>query len=257
MSLLVCYCIFIPTSTHPVKKHEQALTYWKHTWRSLTDFLFSALAVLQQVTQCERIPEKLKRQHCSQCLTHTTSLFCYFYTKWIHWYCRYMFWDILSLKQGRGSSTLQGNVLEEGIQTHPWRVPYWLLSFILYRKYQSSYPRLSCYVVHTMWEFLEKQLKGPLAVDWGVQSDLEHGGFEAPPQHGSSQAPERSSGFYFPPQPQAVLPTWHDDIRKSQFSCNCQSPIKNHGIFSPDLFHVSTKKLQRNNQTWKKTKPFS
>lgn len=54
-----------------------------------------------------------------------------------------------------------------------------------------------------------------------------------------------------PPQPQEVLPTWHDDIRKSQFSCNCQSPIKYHGIFSPNLFHVSTKKLQRNDKTYK------
>lgn len=54
-----------------------------------------------------------------------------------------------------------------------------------------------------------------------------------------------------PPQPQEVLPTWHDDIRKSQFSCNCQSPIKYHGIFSPNLFHVSTKKLQRNYKTYK------
>ena len=54
-----------------------------------------------------------------------------------------------------------------------------------------------------------------------------------------------------PPQPQEVLPTWHDDIRKSQFSCNCQSPIKYHRIFSPNLFHVSTKKLQRNDKTYK------
>lgn len=54
-----------------------------------------------------------------------------------------------------------------------------------------------------------------------------------------------------PPQPQEVLPTWHDDIRKSQFSCNCQSPIKYHGIFSPNLFHVSTKKLQRDDKTCK------
>ena len=54
-----------------------------------------------------------------------------------------------------------------------------------------------------------------------------------------------------PPQPQEVLPTWHDDIRKSQFSCNCQSPIKYHGIFSPNLFHVSTKKLQSNYKTYK------
>lgn len=54
-----------------------------------------------------------------------------------------------------------------------------------------------------------------------------------------------------PPQPQEVLPTWHDDVRKSQFSCNCQSPIKYHRIFSPNLFHVSTKKLQRNDKTCK------
>lgn len=52
-------------------------------------------------------------------------------------------------------------------------------------------------------------------------------------------------------QPQEVLLTWHDDIRKSQFSCNCQSPIKYHRVFSPNLFHVSTKKLQRHDKTCK------
>lgn len=64
-------------------------------------------------------------------------------------------------------------------------------------------------------------------------------------------APDSILLTLLPTQPQEGLPTWHDDIRKSQFSCNCQSPIKYHGVFSPNLFHVSAKKLQRNDKTCK------
>lgn len=79
-------------------------------------------------------------------------------------------------------------------------------------------------------------------------------GFRAPPQHSSPSA-HKNTGLH-PPNPSPtpgpeILPTWHDDIRKSQFSCNCQSPTKYHGIFSPNMFHVSTKKLQRNDKTCK------
>lgn len=59
-----------------------------------------------------------------------------------------------------------------------------------------------------------------------------------------------------PSRPARVLPTRHDDIRKPQLPCNRQSPAEYHGVFSADLVHVSTKKLERNDKACK-TRSFS
>lgn len=79
-------------------------------------------------------------------------------------------------------------------------------------------------------------------------------GGRPPPRHArtcSADEPCASPAHPSPSPDPRVLPTWHDDIRKSQFSRSRQSPIKYHGVFSPNLLHVSTKKLQRNDKPCK------
>ena len=44
--------------------------------------------------------------------------------------------------------------------------------------------------------------------------------------------------------------TWHDDIRKAQFSCDGHPPAENERVLSADLFHVAPQQLQWDDQTW-------
>ena len=146
---------------------------------------------------------------------------------------------------------------------YPHEVPWWLPPPSLHRDNKAR--PLDCHaaLVNVMWGLLEKdkcqqEPKGPLAVDCSQLPDLGcrglywlQGSSTAASQLLLRQALESIVLTLPPPQPQEVLPTWHDDIRKSQFSCNRQSPIKYHGVFSPYLFHVSTKKLERNDEACK------
>lgn len=153
--------------------------------------------------------------------------------------------------------------MKEECKRYPHGVPWWSPPPSLHGD-NIAWP-LDCHaaLVSVMWGLLEKdkcqqQPKGPLAADCRQQPDL--GGRGSYWLQGSSTAvsqPLRRRALEStpltlpPPQPQEVLPTWHDDIRKSQFSCNRQSPTKYHGVFSPYLFHVSTKKLERNDEACK------
>ena len=54
-----------------------------------------------------------------------------------------------------------------------------------------------------------------------------------------------------PPPPAALCSlTWQDDIRETQFACECQGPVEHRLVLPPDLFQLTSQQLQGNDESW-------